>query len=155
MASARVSVISQHVSAVILGGDSSVAQWIERNNYNHQRDRRNRSLTSSASAYEQFDTHKYESEIVITTERVGTITGFGRITMVIWHKVTNNSSTDFDDVTFMCDLFKRDGSFFIATEGSALNVKHGHSEYSEQDVEDLDPSEFGRSECRLVGLSDN
>ena len=112
-------------------------------------------LSSAASAYTQFDTHQYESQIIITTERVQKITGFGDITMTIWHKVTNNSNTDFDDITFMCDLFKKDGSFFISTEQFALNVKHGHSGYSEQDVVGLDTSEFGRSECRLISLSNN
>ena len=70
----------------------------------------------------------------------------------ITYKVTNNSDTDFNDITFECNIFKKDGSFDSIDHVTFLNVQHGLSEYG-QGFTSLNVAQFGRSECRLVDLA--
>jgi hypothetical protein len=108
-----------------------------------------------AAAYETYDIRQYEPFFTIKIEKIERSDVIPSIKLIIWYKVTNNSDTDFSAVDFICTIFKKDGTFFRATQSGIFNVRHGHSEYAEEDVMNLEPDDFGRAECRLATLSND
>ena len=110
------------------------------------------SVCGLATAYESYDIRQYEPLFTIKTEKIERSDVIPAVKMIIWYKVTNNSDKDFSDVDFICTIFKKDGTFFQATQRGIFNVRHGHSEYAEEDVMNLEPDDFGRAPCRLAML---
>lgn len=109
-----------------------------------------------ADAYEANNVRQYEQSFSITVERVERAPEIiAGLNTVVWYKVTNNSDKDFDGVDFICTIFKKDGAFLHALQHGTFNVKHGHSEYVEEDIMDLDPRDFGKADCRLIMLTTN